>query len=246
MCGLEDFADAIVGSLGVELRKRTTIAVELAAKPKLLLFLDEPTSGLDSAGAASIVRLLRKLANEGQAILCTIHQPSALLFESFDNLLLLNMGGTTAYFGRIGEKPGKDSHLVRTYFEQNGAPPCPPSANVGEYILELTAGDRSGKVNWSSRWLSSIQAVGAGQAIEEIKVDRSKRPMNHDPREEREFSATLSTQIVLTTQRLFVDLYRDAAYPYGVLFSNIIVGLVLGLAFQRKRFFSILRTRIAQ
>lgn len=37
---------------------------------ELLLFLDEPTSGLDSAGAASIIRLLRKLANGGQAILC--------------------------------------------------------------------------------------------------------------------------------------------------------------------------------
>ena len=47
MCGLEAYADAIVGTLGVEHRKRTTIGVELAAKPKLLLFLDEPTSGLD-------------------------------------------------------------------------------------------------------------------------------------------------------------------------------------------------------
>lgn len=48
MCGLDHMADAVVGTLGVEHRKRTTIAVELAAKPKLLLFLDEPTSGLDS------------------------------------------------------------------------------------------------------------------------------------------------------------------------------------------------------
>lgn len=32
MCGLEDYADAVVGSLGVEHRKRTTIGVELAAK----------------------------------------------------------------------------------------------------------------------------------------------------------------------------------------------------------------------
>jgi ATP-binding cassette, subfamily G (WHITE), member 2, SNQ2 len=35
MCGLEAYADASVGSLGVELRKRTTIAVELAAKVSL-------------------------------------------------------------------------------------------------------------------------------------------------------------------------------------------------------------------
>ena len=32
MCGLEAHADAIVGTLGVEHKKRTTIGVELAAK----------------------------------------------------------------------------------------------------------------------------------------------------------------------------------------------------------------------
>ena len=32
MCGLEKYAGAIVGSLGVEHKKRTTIGVELAAK----------------------------------------------------------------------------------------------------------------------------------------------------------------------------------------------------------------------
>ncbi|KAG1777247.1 hypothetical protein EV702DRAFT_954713, partial [Suillus placidus] len=61
MCGLEDYADAVVGSLGVEHRKRTTIGVELAAKLKLLLFLDEPTSGLDSQSAWAIMKFLREL-----------------------------------------------------------------------------------------------------------------------------------------------------------------------------------------
>lgn len=75
---MEPYADAIVGvpgeGLNVEQRKRLTIGVEMAAKPQLLLFLDEPTSGLDSQTAWSICTLLRKLANNGQAILCTIHQ----------------------------------------------------------------------------------------------------------------------------------------------------------------------------
>lgn len=47
MLNMEDFAEAIVGipgeGLNVEQRKLLTIGVELAAKPKLLLFLDEPT-----------------------------------------------------------------------------------------------------------------------------------------------------------------------------------------------------------
>ena len=92
---LQPLADAIVMSLNVEARKRLTIGVELASKPELLLFLDEPTSGLDGQSAWNIVRFLRKLANQGQAILCTIHQPSSLLFSSFDRLLLLESGGET-------------------------------------------------------------------------------------------------------------------------------------------------------
>lgn len=47
MLNMEEFAEAIVGipgeGLNVEQRKLLTIGVELAAKPKLLLFLDEPT-----------------------------------------------------------------------------------------------------------------------------------------------------------------------------------------------------------
>ncbi|KAF7965972.1 hypothetical protein HWV62_40705 [Athelia sp. TMB] len=233
---LEDLQDALIGvpgaGLGVERRKRVTIAVELAAQPDVLLFLDEPTSGLDSAGAASIVRLLRKLADGGQAVLCTIHQPSALLFEAFDNVLLIGLGGRTAYFGPIGEKAGRDSEVVRAWFEAHGAPPCAPDANVAEYILELTAGDRSGRMNWGARWAGSMAAARVRAEIAEMEEARAKRPAVEDVRASREFSASLGTQIRLTTVRLFVDLWRDAAYPYGVLFSNIIVGLVLGLAFQ--------------
>jgi len=40
MCGLDPFADAMVGSLGVEQKKRTTIGVELAAKVRYKLQLD--------------------------------------------------------------------------------------------------------------------------------------------------------------------------------------------------------------
>lgn len=80
---MRSIAGATVGWLGSglnqEQRKRLTIAVELASKPELLLFLDEPTSGLDSLAAFNIVRFLRRLADAGQAVLCTIHQPPAVL-----------------------------------------------------------------------------------------------------------------------------------------------------------------------
>ena len=124
MCGLEAYGDAVVGSLGVEHRKRTTIAVELVAKPSLI-FLDEPTSGLDSQSAWAITSFLRDLADSGQAIVCTIHQPSAELFQVFDRLLLLRKGGQTVYFGDIGTR----SSTLIEYFERNGARKCDDAEN---------------------------------------------------------------------------------------------------------------------
>lgn len=121
MLNMQDFADAIVGTpgegLNVEQRKLLTIGVELAAKPALLIFLDEPTSGLDSQSSWSICAFLRKLADRGQAVLSTIHQPSAMLFQQFDRLLFLAKGGRTVYFGDIGQ----ESRTLLDYFEANGA-----------------------------------------------------------------------------------------------------------------------------
>lgn len=132
MLNMRDFANAVVGipgeGLNVEQRKLLTIGVELAAKPSLFIFLDEPTSGLDSQSSWAICTFLRKLAASGQAVLCTIHQPSAMLFQAFDRLLFLAKGGKTVYFGDIGES----SHTLLDYFESNGARKCGDQENPAE------------------------------------------------------------------------------------------------------------------
>ena len=111
MLEMREFANAIIGvpgeGLNVEQRKRLTIGVELAARPQLLIFFDEPTSGLDSQTSWAISELIKKLTNSGQAVLCTIHQPSAILFDQFDRLLLIAPGGKTVYFG------GENTHSRR-------------------------------------------------------------------------------------------------------------------------------------
>ena len=149
----------------MEQRKLLTIGVELAAKPKLLLFLDEPTSGLDSQSSWAICSFLRKLADNGQAVLCTIHQPSAILFQQFDRLLFLRKGGETVYFGDIGE----NSRTLLDYFEENGARKCSDDENPAEYMLEVAA-DKDH--DWFETWKGSNEATEVGHEIEHIAQEK--------------------------------------------------------------------------
>lgn len=82
--------DCLVGLPGIdglstEQRKRLTIAVELVANPSIV-FMDEPTSGLDARAAAIVMRTVRNTVNTGRTVVCTIHQPSIDIFESFDEV----------------------------------------------------------------------------------------------------------------------------------------------------------------
>lgn len=55
-------------------RKRLTIGVELVANPSVL-FLDEPTTGLDARAAMLVMRTVKRIADGGRSVICTIHQP---------------------------------------------------------------------------------------------------------------------------------------------------------------------------
>ncbi|KAK4866668.1 hypothetical protein LT330_008221 [Penicillium expansum] len=226
---LEDIQDAIIGCLNVEQKKRVTIGVELAAKPSLLLFLDEPTSGLDSQAAFSIVRFLKKLSQAGQAIVCTIHQPSSMIIQQFDMILALNPGGNTFYFGPVG----KEGASVIKYFGDRGFV-CPPSKNVAEFILETAAKatHRNGKlVDWNEEWRNSDQNRDMLAEIENIRSERSKLPIEESASANYEFAAPTSTQTIQLTTRLFKNYWRDPSYYYGKLFVSVIIGIFNGFTF---------------
>lgn len=223
---LDDIQDAIIGSLGVEQRKRLTIGVELAAKPSLLLFLDEPTSGLDSQAAFSIIRFLKKLSQAGQAIICTIHQPSSLLIQQFDTILALNPGGNTFYFGPVGD----NGRTVVDYFAERGVV-CPPNKNVAEFILETAAkGRRSNgkRIDWDEEWRNSKELLQLRKDVEQINVERSERPTLETTSSQYEYAAPISLQCWMLTKRLFVNYWRDSSYLYGKLFISIIIGIFNG------------------
>ncbi|KAJ5511411.1 CDR ABC transporter [Penicillium expansum] len=233
MLGMEEYADAVVGvageGLNVEQRKRLTIGVELAAKPDLLLFFDEPTSGLDSQTAWSICTLMRNLADHGQAVLCTIHQPSAMLMQQFDRLLFLAKGGRTVYFGDLG--PNMET-LIK-YFEDKGSPKCPPNANPAEWMLEVIGAAPGSHANkdWAQQWTNSPERAEVRRQLAEMKGELSNNPAPLRAAGFGEFAMPIWYQFLVCTQRTFQQYWRSPSYLYAKVLTCTIPPLFLGFTF---------------
>ncbi|KAJ1730733.1 hypothetical protein LPJ61_002864 [Coemansia biformis] len=140
-------------------RKRVSIGTELLTSPKLL-FLDEPTSGLDSNSSQVVVDLVKEVAREQQmAVLVTIHQPSARIFNTFDRAILLSQGHLI-YFGPPTEAVG--------YFAGLGYQ-CPVLENPADYFIDLMTLDHH-----DGQTLAASQARISGMAHSFIQ-HRSKQ-----------------------------------------------------------------------
>ncbi|KAK2591158.1 Multidrug resistance protein [Conoideocrella luteorostrata] len=236
---MTEYADAVVGvpgeGLNVEQRKRLTIGVELAAKPPLLLFVDEPTSGLDSQTSWAILDLLEKLTKAGQAILCTIHQPSAMLFQRFDRLLFLAKGGKTVYFGEIGE----NSKTMTSYFERNGGHACPEAANPAEWMLEVigAAPGSTTDVDWFQTWRNSPEYKAIQDELETTKREKrgsiASAPTVEDAGSYREFAAPFTVQLKENLHRVFQQYWRTPVYIYSKTCLCTLVALFIGFIFFR-------------
>ncbi|KAL5327920.1 hypothetical protein ACEPPN_005626 [Leptodophora sp. 'Broadleaf-Isolate-01'] len=231
---MESYADAIIGvpgeGLNVEQRKRLTIGVEMAAKPALLLFLDEPTSGLDSQTAWSICSLLRKLANSGQAILCTIHQPSAILFPEFDRLLFLAKGGRTVYFRDIG----KNSEILTSYFVANGARACGVDENPAEWMLDVigAAPGSDTKIDWVNAWNRSPERTKIKSQLAIMKAELSLKPLaSDDPDALKEYAAPFASQLPVVLTRVFEQYWRTPSYLYSKLLLATAASMFIGFSF---------------
>lgn len=229
---MEKYADAVVGvageGLNVEQRKRLTIGVELAAKPKLLLFLDEPTSGLDSQTAWSICQLMRKLANHGQAILCTIHQPSALLMQEFDRLLFLQRGGRTVYFGDLGD----GCQTMIDYFERYGAHKCPQGANPAEWMLEVIGAAPGSHANqdYHEVWRNSEEYAAVQEELLSMEKELIHRPLDNTE-EQTEFASSPWYQYCLVTKRLFQQYWRTPSYLWSKIILTLVSQIFIGFTF---------------
>uniref|UniRef100_K3WZJ7 ABC transporter domain-containing protein n=1 Tax=Globisporangium ultimum (strain ATCC 200006 / CBS 805.95 / DAOM BR144) TaxID=431595 RepID=K3WZJ7_GLOUD len=229
---MHDIADQIIRGRSVEQMKRLTIGVELAAQPSVL-FLDEPTSGLDARSAKLIMDGVRKVANTGRTIICTIHQPSSEVFFLFDRLLLLKRGGETVFFGDLGV----GCHNLVNYFEAiPGIASLPEGYNPATWMLEcIGAGVSNGAGNDMDFAKCFNESEQKRMLDSKIMTEGIGHPAqgNSALAFSKKRAASSMTQMTFVVSRFMTMYWRTSAYNLTRMLLSLVVALLFGLMFTK-------------
>ncbi|GJU35135.1 AAA+ ATPase domain-containing protein, partial [Tanacetum coccineum] len=231
---LNSIRDALVGlpgvdGLSIEQRKRLTIAVELVANPSII-FLDEPTSGLDARAAAIVMRTVRNTVDTGRTVVCTIHQPSIDIFESFDELVLMRMGGQIIYAGPLGRFSCK---LVEYFEAISGVPKIRNGYNPATWVLEVTSSTTENQLNidYAQIYFSSSLYQENQELIRELSTPSSG---SKDLFFHAEYAQPFLLQCKACLWKQHWSYWRNIQYNVTRFVTTIVIAILFGVVFWKK------------
>ncbi|MED6142825.1 transcription factor [Stylosanthes scabra] len=228
---LTPLRNAIVGLPGVnglstEQRKRLTIAVELVANPSII-FMDEPTSGLDARAAAIVMRAVRNIVDIGRTIVCTIHQPSIHIFESFDELFLMKKGGQEIYVGPLGHN---SSDLIHYFQGIQGVNAISDGYNPATWMLEVTTSAKEMElgIDFAELYKNSDLYRRNKNLIRELSTPKPYSKELHFP---SKYSRSFFTQCMACLWKQHWSYWRNPLYTAIRFLLTTTLALVLGSMF---------------
>lgn len=236
LMSLEDWTDYLVGvenegeGIPKHVRKRLTIAIQLVMLPKIL-FLDEPTTGLGTAAANLVMDAIRRSTTEMNLItVATIHQPSKLIWDAFDDLLLLARGGKVAYTGEMGPK----SEKVIGYFSRLAATPMLENSNPADYVIasvsSVTPDDAQSTFANSKECeevalklkeessLTEEEKKAAADLMQKAKVELGKRK-------------SFLRELAILTKRMLIIQWRNPSYSMTRIVCSVLLAIYFGILF---------------
>ncbi|XP_070504951.1 ATP-binding cassette sub-family G member 1-like [Chironomus tepperi] len=220
--GLYDHQFTITERLSGGQKKRLSVALELINNPTVL-WLDEPTTGLDSYSCTNMIAYLKQLAQQGRTVICTIHQPSAKLFEKFDLVYILAYGKCLYQ--------GHSSKLVP--FLQSVSLPCPKFHNPADYAIELASGDYGmDKVKTLSNSIGNGECLSWYEnpnRVMKLEQLRQKYPISDEKKKSDDVSEFHKLKVLL--RRGVIKTKRDQTLTHLRIIVNVLVAVLLGLLF---------------
>ncbi|XP_073127803.1 pleiotropic drug resistance protein 2-like isoform X2 [Henckelia pumila] len=215
-----------VDGLSTEQRKRLTIAVELVANPSII-FMDEPTSGLDARAAAIVMRAVRNTVDTGRTVVCTIHQPSIDIFESFDELFLMKRGGQVIYAGPLG----RNSQLLIEYFEAiEGVSKIKYGYNPATWMLEVSSAAVESQLDLDFAEIYSNSDLNRrnGELNRKLSTPAQDSQDLYFP---TKYSQPFLTQFLACLWKQHWSYWRNPQYNVIRFFITTVIGLIFGIIF---------------
>ncbi|PON49109.1 ABC transporter-like [Trema orientale] len=212
-----------VNGLSTEQRKRLTIAVELVANPSIV-FMDEPTSGLDARAAAIVMRTVRNIVNTGRTIVCTIHQPSIDIFESFDELLFMKRGGELIYAGPLGPR---SCELIKYFEAIEGVTKIRPGYNPAAWMLDVTSSAEETRlgVDFAEIYRRSSLFQRNRELVESLSKPSSNVKELTFP---TKYSQSFFEQFITCLWKQNLSYWRNPQYTAVRFFYTVIISLMFG------------------